>query len=201
MALTNALLKSFGLEQEQRDMIMSEHQSTLESIKAERDELRDKAAQVPVLENRVQELEAQIPTEDWKAKYEAEKARADKAEADKAEYEEKVTAERAEEEKARLYRSMLREQGVAEKHIDSIMKVTDLGKLAVEDGAIADSEKVAEAIASEWEDFIPKTVTMGARVDNPPANVGGKPTKAEILAIKDTQARQRAIAENIDVFE
>ena len=39
MALTNALLKSMGIEGDQRDQIMAEHQATLQSIKDERDEL------------------------------------------------------------------------------------------------------------------------------------------------------------------
>lgn len=193
MALTNALLKSMGIENDQRDQIMSEHQATLESIKAERDELRDKAAMVPDLERQVNELKSQMPTEDWKAKYEEEKANHD---ADNAAHEK----EKADREKASLYRAALREAGISERHLDSVMKVTDLENVGVVDGALADPDAVKEAIVSEWGDFIPQTTTHGAKVDNPPRKADGGMTKDEIMAVRDTQERQRLIAENIDQF-
>ena len=52
----------------------------------------------------------------------------------------------------------------------------------------------------EWGGFITMTNTQGASVENPPSNSGTKMTRDEIMAIKDTSARQQAIAENIDQF-
>lgn len=193
MALTNAMLKAMGIENDQRDQIMTAHQEVLESIKAERDELRDTAAKVPALEKEVEDLKAAQPTEDWEAKYNELKSEYDG-------YKDKVANEQAEQEKASLYRSLLREAGVDEKRLDSIMKVTDLSGISVLDGAIADADTVKEAIATEWGDFIAHTNTQGASVENPPANTGAKMTRDEIMAIKDTSARQKAIAENIDQF-
>lgn len=193
MALTNAMLKAMGIEQDQRDQIMTAHQEVLESIKAERDELRDTAAKVPHLEKEIEELKAAQSTEDWQAKYDELKAEFDG-------YKTQVDNEKAELEKARLYRSMLREAGVDEKRIDSIMKVTDLSGVGVADGAIADSEAVMKAIADEWGDFIVQTNTQGVKVETPPTNAGAKMTRDEIMAIKDTSARQKAIAENLDQF-
>lgn len=193
MALTNAMLKAMGIEQEQRDQIMTAHQEVLEAIKAERDELRDTAAKVPTLEQQIEDLKAAQPTEDWQAKYDELKQEFDG-------YKAKVEAEQAEAEKARLYRSMLREAGVDEKRLDSIMKVTDLSGIGVQDGVIADQDSVRKAIAEEWGDFIAHTNTQGAKVEEPPTSTGAKMTRDEIMAIKDTSARQKAIAENIDQF-
>lgn len=194
MALTNALLKSFGIEQDQRDQIMEAHQAVLDSIKAERDELRDTAAKVPVLEKEIEDLKAAQPTEDWEQKHNDLKAEFDAFKA-------KVDADKAAEEKAHLYRSMLREAGIDEKRLDSIMKVTDLDSVSVKDGAIVDSDAVKEAITSEWGDFIAHTGTTGAVVDNPPSSNGGKMTMDEILNIKDASERQQAIADNFDLFQ
>lgn len=193
MALTQAMLKAMGIEDEKRDQIMEAHQGVLESIKRERDELREQAARVPSLEQEIEGLKAAQPTEDWEAKYNEMKSEYDG-------YKAKVQEEQAQQEKARLYRSMLREAGVDERRIDSIMKVTDLSAISVSDGAISDADAVKDAIAKEWGDFIAHTNTQGANVDTPPSNTGAKMTREEIMAIKDTSARQRAIAENIEQF-
>lgn len=194
MALTNALLKSMGIENDQRDQIMAAHKEVCDSIIAERDEARDTAARVPDLERKIQELEAREPAEDWRPKYDELKAEYD-------DFRARVEAERADEEKARLYRALLREQGVDERRIDSIMRVTDLSEVAVRDGALVDSEALGKAVADEWGDFIIRTSTHGATVDDPPSGGGGGRTRDEIMAIEDTGERQAAIAENIDLFQ
>lgn len=193
MALTNALLKSMGIEGDQRDQIMAEHQATLQSIKDERDQLRDTAARVPALEREVEDLKAAQPTEDWEAKYSAEH---EAFEAFKA----KSEKEAADKEKSDLYRSLLLEQGVDPKRVSSIMRVTDLGQVSVKDGQLEDSEALAESIRSEWADFVTKTVTKGASVDDPPGGGGTGRTRDEILAIEDTAERQQAIADNPELF-
>lgn len=193
MALTQAMLKAMGIEDEKRDQIMEAHQGVLESIKKERDEFRETAAKVPTLEKQIEDMKAAQPTEDWQKKY-------DELQKEFDLYKTKVADEKAEQEKARLYRSLLREAGVDDKRIDSIMKVTDLSGISVTDGAIAEHDTVKEAIAKEWGDFIAHTNTQGANVETPPANSGAKMTRDQIMAIKDTSARQQAIAENIELF-
>jgi len=193
MALTNALLKSMGIEGDQRDQIMAEHQATLQSIKDERDQLRDTAARVPALEKEVEDLKAAQPTEDWEARYNAEH---EKFEAFRA----KSEKEAADKEKSDLYRKLLLEQGVDPKRVDSIMRVTDLGEVSVKDGRLEDSEALAESIKSEWADFVTKTITKGASVDDPPGGGGTGRTRDEIMAIKDTAERQQAIADNPELF-
>lgn len=193
MALTNALLKSMGIEGDQRDQIMAAHQETLQSIKDERDGLRDTAARVPALEKEIEDLKAAQPTEDWEARYNAEH---DAFEAFKA----KSEKEQADKERADLYRALLLEQGVDPKRVDAIMRVTDLGEVSVKDGQLEDGEALAESIRTEWADFVTKTITKGASVDDPPGGGGTGKTRDEILAIKDTAERQAAIAENPELF-
>lgn len=193
MALTNALLKSMGIEGDQRDQIMAEHQATLQSIKDERDQLRDTAAKVPALEKEIADLKEAQPTEDWQAKYD------DEHEAFEA-FKVKVDQERADKEKSDLYRALLLEQGVDSRRVDAIMRVTDLGGVSVKDGQLENSEALAETIKSEWGEFVTKTITKGAGVEDPPGGGGTGRTRDEIMAIKDTAERQQAIADNPELF-
>jgi hypothetical protein len=58
-----------------------------------------------------------------------------------------------------------------------------------------------EGIKDEWADFITTQGTVGASTSTPPTNNGGTTmTRDEILAIKDTSARQQAIAEHHELF-
>ena len=162
MALTNAMLKAMGIEGDQRDQIMAAHKEVCDSIKAERDELRDTAAKVPDLEKQIEELKANQPTEDFEAKYNDEHEAFEQFKA-------KVEQDKADQEKSSLYKALLREQGIEEKRLDSILKVTDLSSINVADGALADRDELAEKVKTEWEAFIPVESTKGAEVDNPPS--------------------------------
>lgn len=193
MALTRKMLTAMGIEPDKVDQIIESHSETVEGLKKQAEELREQASKVPNLEKEIEELKAAQPTEDWQAKYDELKSEFDS-------YKVKVENEQAAAEKSRLYRSMLREAGVDERRIDAILKVTDMGGITVKDGAIENPEAVKEAIASEWGGFITQTSTQGAKVDEPPTSAGAKMTRDEIMAIKDTSARQKAIAENIDQF-
>ena len=194
MALTRSMLKAMGIEDEKSDQIIEAHTETVDALKNQRDEAKEQAAKVPGLEKEIETLKAAQPTDDWEAKY---KELLKEFEG----YKTQVSEEEAKREKAKLYRAMLREAGVDEKRIEPIMKVTDLADIVVEDGAIKDAETVQQSIADEWGGFIAKTSTQGASVEEPPSNVGAKMSREDIMEIKDTQERQRAIAENIDQFQ
>lgn len=190
MALTNSLLKQLGIESEQRDTIMAAHQETLESIKRERDELRDKAAKVPDLEGQIEALKAADKGDEWKAKYEqaeadAEKAKEDsdklqgeidslKAAKDKLQgefdaYKGDVATEKANAEKLELYKGLLREIGLDEKRVEKAARLKPLDELDVEDGALKGYDELKRAEAEEWAEFIPQpTGKHGQNVPNPP---------------------------------
>ena len=190
MALTQSLLKSLGIESDQRDAIMAAHQETLESIKSERDELRDIAAKVPDLEGQIEELKASDKGAEWKAKYEQAKSEADEAKEDaeklqgeidklndekdklKGEfdaYKGDVAAEKANAEKLELYKGLLREIGLDEKRVDKAARLKSLDELTVEDGKLEGYEELKKAEAEEWAEFIPQSQgTHGQNVPNPP---------------------------------
>lgn len=194
LALTQSLLKSLGIESDQRDAIMAAHQDTLESIKSERDGLQDIAAKVPDLERQIEALKAADESDEWKAKYEqaeadAEKAKADaeklqgeieslKAAKDKLQgefdtYKGDVAAEKANAEKLELYKGLLRDIGLDEKRVDKAARLKSLDELTVEDGKLEGYEELKKAEADEWAEFIPQSQgTHGQRVPNPPKGEG-----------------------------
>ena len=163
MALTRKFLKAMGIEDEKAEEIISAHVETVNGLKGERDDLQE-------------QLEA-AKQADPKPNEQGENPYEEQLEAEKkafAEYKAHVEEEKAEEQKRGLYRELLAEAGVDQKRIDSVLKVSDLSKVTVKDGAIEGAEDLVNGIKSDWADFIPVTETKGASVAKPPAGGGGK---------------------------
>lgn len=161
MALTRKLMKSMGIEDEKIDQIIEAHVETVDALKSERDGYKAEADRLASVEGELQALKEK-PGDDFREKFEAEH------EAFEA-YKSEVAAKEAEREKVGLYESVLRDAGIDEKRIASVVKVTDLSALEVKDGEIVDREKAVESAKSEWGDFIVQSSVKGAQVDTPPA--------------------------------
>lgn len=190
MAFTRAFLRALGLSDEQVSAVIDEHTGVTDALKKQRDDYK---AEAEGLADARKELDA-LKGEDYKARYEDEhKAfEAYKADVSKRETRAKVEAE---------YRKLLAEEKIAAKRIDAVIRLTDLDGMKLDkDGHLSDSDKLREGIKKDWSDYITETTERGANVATPPTT--GKPTasKAEILAIKDTGERQKAIAENHELF-
>lgn len=183
MALTNRMLKTMGIEEEQRDQIMEAHQDTLREIREERDRLKDEAAKVPDLQRQLQEAQEAAEAADgdeWRKKFEAEhKALED--------YRHKVESEEQERSKAKAYRDMLVNKAkVDPKRVDRIMRLIDLSKVELDkDGAVKGADEAARAAAEEWADFVVTKRVAGSDPENPPAGDGGKGPKG----VSDIAAR------------
>lgn len=191
MPVTRKYLKSIGLNDDQIEGVIEEHTATLEAVKKELEAAKADALKLESVQKELDELKN---GEDYKAKYEAEKAAHDKT---KSDYEAKENAAKVKE----AYRAMLKEAGVAEKYLATVLKATDLSAVKLDkDGKIEGADKLTESAKTEWADFISVTKTEGAKVDTPPKNNGGKMTKAQISEIKDPGERRAAIAANPELF-
>lgn len=201
MALGRKMLKAMGIEDEKIEQIIEAHTETVEALKEERDNYKADAEKLPGMKKELEDLKANAEQNDgknpWKVKYEALK---EEHEAYKADVEKKATKAVKED----AYRDLLKKAGVNEKHIAKVLKVSgDIvdGIELDKDGKIKDEDKLTGSIKEEWGDFIITSQgTQGANTSTPPANTGGKKTKDEILAIKDTTERQKAMAENHELF-
>ena len=92
-------------------------------------------------------------------------------------------------------------EGIGEKRLDSILKVTDLSKMKLDkDGNLEGVDELKKAINDEWGEFKTTVTEKGAVVEKPLVTGKATKTKDEIMAIKDTRERQQAIAENHQLF-
>lgn len=176
MALTQKMLKAMGIEDDQREQILDAHQEVLESIKSERDEFKKLAEQVPDLQRQLEEAKAASGDSEWEQKYEDEHQAFE-------DFKSQVATEKAEADKAQAYRGVLMAAGIDPKRIDTIMRVTDLSQVEMEDGKLKDTEKLQESAKQEWADFVVKSNTQGSNPATPPTksspNVeGGDPEVA-----------------------
>ena len=118
-------------------------------------------------------------------------------------YKKEQTAKDTRASKTAAYKQLLKDNGVLEKHIDRVIRMTgaDIDNLELNDkGEVKDAKKFMDGMKSVWGDFAATTTTKGAQVDTPPANTGSRMTKDQIFAIKDAGERQAAIAANADLF-
>lgn len=204
MALKRSFLAAMGIDEDKIGEIISAHLETVDGLKAERDSFKDKADKYDAEKKRADDLAAenadlkkQVEGKDsYKEKYDNLKGEFD-------DYKANVENEKTAASKTKAYKEMLKEVGIADKRLDSVLKVTDLSKIKLaEDGTIEGVDDLKKNVAEEWADFIEKKSTKGASVSKPPANNSGSAkTKEEILKIEDAAERQAAIAENIELFD
>ena len=196
MAFGRAWLKNILQEEdkttdEKLAEIMKEHVAVTDGLKEERDSYKEQAGKTADLQK---QLEATQSGENWQEKFEKEhKAFEDFK---------KQTENEANAAKVRsAYRKLLADEGISEKRLDSILKVTDFSGMKLDkEGNLENADDLRKVINAEWGDFKTTVTEKGATVEKPPQT--GKPvkTREEILAIKDTTERQKAIAENLQLF-
>lgn len=104
--------------------------------------------------------------------------------------------------KKAAYKKLLSEQSIDAKRHDAILRATPFDSLTLDkDGNLEKADELKADIDRDWGDFKTTTIVKGAPVATPPVNNGpAKKTREEIMAIKDAGARQRAIAENHELF-
>lgn len=163
MSLTRKMLKEMGISDENIESIISAHSETVEALKQYKED-SDR------LQSALAEIES-LKTEDgvsWKDMY-------SNLEKQFEEYKEDALRESTIDRKKLALGGLLRECGVSPECIPAIIKVSDLNALVLnQDGTAAEPEEVKEEIVSKWRAFIPKTVTVGARIATPPKEEGGR---------------------------
>lgn len=196
MALTRKMLAAMDIPSEKIDEIINAHTETVDAIKEERDKLKAEASKLEATEKQLAEVKKELATADqgnWEEKYKELKTEYDG-------YKKDVENKASHSAKEEAYKQLLKEAGVSDKRIATVLRVSDIDSLKLDkDGKIEDAASVTENIKSEWADFIVTTTEKGASTPNPPANNASKgKTKEEIMKIKDTSERQKAWAEYLN---
>ena len=201
MALTRRALKAMGIDEEKIDEIISMHSETVDGLKADVAKYKADAEALPEVQKQLEKAQADLEAgkkDSWKVKYEAIKEEFEGYKTEQTKKESHAAKEKA-------YRALLQEAGVSEKRLESVLKVSDVDSVELDEkGTIKGADKLTESIKSEWADFITTTETRGAQTSNPPANNnGGAMTKADIYKKDDhgryvlcAAERQKALMEN-----
>lgn len=185
MALTRKMLKAMGIEDEKIDQIIDAHTETVDALKEQRDQYKADAEKLPEIQKQLDKANSDLEAKGndaYKVKYEALKEEFEG-------YKNEQTAKETRSAKERAYRELLKAAGVTEKRIDSVIRVSDLDGVELDDkGTIKDADKLTESIKTEWADFIPTTTTKGAQTATPPTTTPQKSyTSADIkkMSVED----------------
>lgn len=196
MALSRKFLTALGIEDDKIDEIITAHTDTVNALKEQRDNYKEDAEKLAEVTKERDELKKQIDTDgenSFEKKYNELKATFD-------EYKGKVEADNTKRAKSKAYKALLKEAGIGDKYIDSVLKVADFDKIELDGDKIKNADKLTESVKNEFSAFVVENSQKGADTANPPANVGARKTKEEIAAIKDTAERQQAMLENADLY-
>lgn len=165
MALTRRSLKAMGIEDEKIDEIILAHAETVDALKEQRDNYKAQADELTKVQQKLDEANETIKangSDAWKVKYDAIKEEYDNYRSD-------ISAKETTRAKQAAYREVLKAAGVSDRRIDSIIKVSDIDSVELdESGKIKGAEKLTESIKNEWADFIVSTNTKGADTATPP---------------------------------
>ena len=198
MALTRKFLSALGIDADKVDEIITAHSETVDALKEQRDQFKADADKLSSVQKELDDLKAAAEKggdDTVKVKYEA-------LEEDFANYKKEQQAKEIREKKQSLYKELLQEVGISEKRINAVLKVSDVDAVEIdENGKVKDADTLKEAIKTEWEDFIVTESSKGAVTATPPVGNGKVyKSKDEIMSIKDVAERQKAIADNHEMF-
>lgn len=167
MALTRAMLKGMGLTDEQISAVIEEHTSITSALKEQIKEYKEEAEKLPGIQKELENLKKDVADNDWKGKF-------DKEHEDFEKYKSDVIAKETLNKTKAAYKKLLAECKVGDKHIDSILRVTDFKDMKLkEDGTLDGADALKEKINADWSGFISTEGTKGAGVETPPAGKGG----------------------------
>ena len=171
MSLTRKMLKAMGIEEEKIEQIIEEHAETVNALKQQRDQYKVDAEKLPGVQKELDEYKEAAEKDGenpYKAKYEETQQKFD-------DYKAEVTAKETKAKKTAAYRKLLKDAKVSEKRLDSILKLSPVDDVELDDnGEIKDAADVKKKIEEEWSDFIVTEETHGADSNNPPGGSGGR---------------------------
>lgn len=195
MAFTRKFLASLGIDEDKIDTIMDAHIEVVNGLKDEISQYKEDAEKLPNVQKQLDEAQ-KVSDDGYEQKYNDLKQEYDDFKADVAEKESTAKKEKA-------YKELLKNIGIADKRIDTVVKVDQdiiKGFELQDDGTIKDSSDIEKQAKESWSDFIETKETHGSNPAQPPQNTGGKMSKDDIMNIKDTGERQKAILDNHEEF-
>lgn len=179
MALTRKFLTALGIESEKIDEIIEAHSDTVDALKKQRDSFEEKAKELDTVMKERDSIKTELDELKEKAEKSGDGVYKQKFEDLEKEYNDYKSEQHKKEvtsKKTSAYKELLKEIGVSEKRIDSVLKVSELDSIELDnENKIKNSDELKKKLTEEWSDFITTEQQQGAPVSNPPANNGGNP--------------------------
>lgn len=194
MALTRKLLKGMGLTDEQVDTIIEAHGDTVDGLKEDIQRYKADAEKLPGVQKELDDLKKDNG-DDFKARYEKERQ-------DFQAYKDGIAKKEAAAAKEKAARAYFESKGIPAKSMGLVIR----GAKSEIEGLELDGEKIKDASAldslldGDYKGLIGKVKESGTNTQNPPETSGSKMTKEQIMAIKDTAQRQKAMFDNAELF-
>lgn len=195
MALTRKFLSALGIEADKVDEIIDAHSESINALKEQRDQYKADAEKLPDVQAELDKLK-ESSGDGFEQKYKDLKKEFDDYKAD-------ISAKELKAQKQDAYKEILKDAGIGENHVAKVLKYTDWDSVKLDkDGKIEDAKDHIKAVKDEWSELIVTSGTKGADTNHPPKGSGGTvySSKEEIMKIKDAGERQKAIAENHELF-
>lgn len=176
---------------EMENALVALHLGVLDPLKDELEKAKAEAEKVATLEAKLAEAE----NGDYKTKFESER----KAFED---YKKTIDAEKSKAAKEAAARKYLEEKGVKGANLEIAMRGArdEIAGLELDGEKIKDAKSLDDLLSGTYKGLIVTETEKGVDVAHPAGNTGGRKTVEEIMAIKDTSERQKAIFENRDLF-
>lgn len=194
MALTRKLLKGMGLTDEQVDTIIEAHGDTVDGLKNDIQRYKADAEKLPGVQKELDDLKKDNGN-DFKARYEKERQ-------DFQAYKDGIAKREAAAAKEKAARAYFESKGIPAKSMGLVIRGAkgEIESLELDGEKIKDASALDALLGGDYKGLIGKVKESGPNTQNPPDTGGSKMTKEQIMAIKDTAQRQKAIFDNAELF-
>lgn len=208
MAFKRNDLVGLGIEPDKIQILIDWHMETVNALQAKIDESKGNSGELAKAKAELEQAKKDLKAandkvtayekDDYKGKYESEKAAREKLESDIANKETNAKKDNALE-------ALLKDKKYSDEAAKLIVRkggYTDKIELD-ENGGVKNADSILGDVQNDFSMFTPKISNQVVNPAAPPANSGGtkKPTKEEIMNIKNTEERQRAMAQNMELFD
>ena len=187
MALTRKMLEALNIEDKAIEPIIEAHSETVKGLKDKLAEAQEKAEKFDEAQSQLDKLQK----DDYKSKYEKEKA-------DFAAYKSSVSEKEAKAAKEKAAKAYFESKSITGKNLEIAMRGAkeEINALELdESGKIKSTATLDALINGTYSSLIVSTEAKGAATPTPQGgsgNAGGVLSRKEIMAIKDTTERQKA---------
>ena len=210
MSLTRAqiteILSRAGVPADNMDSaskeILAGHTASVDALKEKITNLEDANKTAETTKTELEKAKKDLKTaQDALKEAQPYKEKYDKEHADFEAFKTDVSGREAKAKTDKLFTDWLKAQGYSDAGTAKIVKYGGFTPEFDEKGTLKDADKLTESVKAEWGEYANSPVkTEGVQTAQPPATKAGGMTKEEIMSIKDTTARQKAIAENPEMF-